>query len=116
MDRETREDRWDIPRSPAGRDTNKGPVIKMVESLVPDGVVDRISEEATTSVIATSICPIWPILHKCGETRLSTYSIFLCQFRATRVANHRFEVMIGVPPRKIVGLFECDKLRMHSWL
>ena len=116
MDGETREDHLDLPRSTTGRDTNKGAVIKMVESLVSNGVVERINEEATASFVAASIRPIVPILHKCRKTRLSTYSIFICQSRASRVANHWFGVMIGMPPRRIEALFEFDKLRMHSWL
>ena len=57
MDRETRENHLDLPQLPAGRDAHKGAMIKMVASLVLDGVVERTTEEAMTSFIATSISP-----------------------------------------------------------
>ena len=115
MDGETRHDHLDVPRSPAGRDAHKWAVIKVVASLVSDGVVERRSEEATASFIAASIRPIFLVLHKCRITRLSAYSICLCEFRASRVANHWFEGMIGMPPGRIDASFELEKLRMHSW-
>ena len=105
----------DLPRSPAGRDAHKWAVIKVVTSLVPDSVVERRSEEATASFIATSVCPIFLVLHKCRITGLPAYSISLCKFRASKVANHWFVVMIGMPPGRIDASFEFEKLRIHSW-
>jgi len=109
-------DSSDLPRSPTGGYTHKGTMIEMMGSLVSDGVVERISEEGMTSFIAASICPILLILHKNSKARFPAYSISLCQSRASRGANHRFEIMIGKPPGRIEVLLQQDELRMHSWL
>ena len=116
MDRVTRGDPLDLPWSPAGRETHKWAVIKVVASLVPDGVVERRSDDTTASFIATSIRPILPILHKYRKTRFSAHSILLCQHRHGNIANYRFVLMIGTPPGQIEASFELDKLRMHNWL
>jgi len=111
-----REIHLDLPRPPIGGDTHKGAMIEMMGSLVSDGVVERISEEVMTSFISASICPILLILHKDSKARFPAYSISLCQFRASRGANHRFEIMIGKPAGRIEVLLQRDEFRVHNWL
>ena len=55
---------WHLPRFPAVRGTQEGSVIEMVTPLVPDSIVERVSEEGTTSFIAASIRPTVLILYK----------------------------------------------------
>ena len=111
MDPEERgEDRSHLPWAPAGRDAHEGSVIEVVTSLVPDGVVERTSEEGPASLILASICRILFSHHKHRITRLAADTVFLSQRVAGIVPNYGFEFMVGVPLGHVVVLFEDDKV------
>ena len=52
-----------LPRCPVGRDAYEGAVTEVLAPLVPDGAVERRSDEGT-SVVATSIRPVFVILYE----------------------------------------------------
>ena len=109
------EDRSHLPWAPAGRDAHEGSVVEVVAPLVPDGIVERTSEEGPTSFILASICPILFIHHKHYIARLAADAVFLSQLVAGIVPNYGFEFMVDAPHRHVVAFFKDDKLRMHGW-
>ena len=85
----------------------------MIIPQVPDGIIERMGEEGTASFIPTSERPVLFILYECRIARSAADAVFLCESVAHRVAHDGFEVVIGVPPRGIEGVLECDELWVH---
>ena len=112
--RERREDRQHSPQSPAGRDTHEGMVVEVVP-LVPDSVIERISEERPAPIIPAPIRSILFRHHKDSIARLTADAIFLSHFVTSIAPDYRLEMVIAVPPGLIEGLFEDDQLGMHGW-
>ena len=115
MDSGEGEDRQYSPQAPAGRDAHEGTVVEVVP-LVPDGVLERISEEPPAPFIPAAIRPILFRHHKDSIARLTADAIFISQFVTSIVPDYRLEIMIAVPPGLIEGLFEDEQVGIHGHL
>ena len=82
--------------------------------LVPDGVVERISEEPPAPFIPAAICRILVRHHEDSITRLAAGAIFLSRFVTSIVSDYRLEIVIAEPLGRIEGLFEGDQLGIHG--
>ena len=103
-----------LPWAPAGRDAHEGAVVEVVP-LVPDGVVERTSEEPPAPFIPAPIRPILFRRHEDSIARLAAGAIFLGQFVTSIVSYYRLEIMVAMPPGLIEGFFKDNQVGMHGW-
>ena len=85
---ERREDRQYSPQAPDGRDAHEGTVVKVVP-LVPDGVVERISEERLAPCMTASVGPILLRHDEDSVARLAADAVFLSQSATCYLSNMR---------------------------